>query len=339
MMLALQPLTSFAQSDPDTAGAVIVTQPMDEIVGQTSAEIAKGIKGSVTETIANIDKLAMGLPACMTEAARAGTVGGPQTALSPNQLVLKCETDFRTGKIDVLFDSQKIYSTVSDLAAKEGLRIAAMINETKEKQAGFEIRKARAREGAQVLFVANQALLATDPTTRTPAEKDAVAAIARQITITAQEAAAASAATKKFEVSIARMAGLATYLDDWARAARSKGLDLDVTIHGEQLRIEALQIDTETSAVWEGPSAMPSILGDLGTSMALLEGFKDDPAALGQRTGGTDIVAADLPPVPTDDPAARQTALMSAFEQLGVVVPEEMKAEGAAVAADAGAGQ
>jgi hypothetical protein len=341
-MAAILPAPTLAQSDPDSAGAVIATPPMDEVVAQTTAEIASGIKADLTESLANISRIKADLSTCLNDAARVGTAGGPQTSLGPNQLTLVCATDYRLGKTAVLQDSQEIFFTIAELAAKEGERVGALIGEAQLQRAAFDTRAMRAREGAQVLFDANRKILAKDPTTLTLDEAEALAAIQRQITMTLQEEKAAGVAMAKFDGAIKRMDGLATYLDDWSRSSRGRGLDLDVTIHGERLALETLAIDTEMSAIWEGPSAMPSLLSDLGASLTGLDGFKDDdPAGLGQTTGGTEMSARDLPPVPSDDPAARQAALMGAFEQLGVLVPEEMKSKAAPapVVVDEGLGQ
>ena len=115
-----------------------------------------------------------------------------------------------------------------------------------------------------------------------------------------------------------------------------------MTIHGHRLAGETLATETEKSAIWEGPSAMPSLLSDLGAALTGLDGSNDDdPAGPGQTADGNEMSARDLLPVPSDDPAARQAALMDAFKRPGALLPEEMKSKAAPaqVVVDEGHGQ
>lgn len=338
MLWAILPAPSFAQSEADTAGAVIAVPIVDEKITETTAEIAGGIKGDLGEVLASIDTVEAQLAECLTQAARSGTVGGPQSTLSPLQLQLACATQYRSSKIGILEDSQAVYFKVADLAADEARRVATLIEEAKLKRDGYATRQVRARESAQVLFDTNGALLAKDALTLTPEEAAMVGEIQRQIEMALLEQKTAVIVTTKFDAAIGKMAGLADYLEDWAWTARETGRDVDVALHSERLAIETLAIETDLAAVWSGPSAMPSILGDFSTSLAGLEGFKDDPAGLAGTTAGTELAAADLPPLPASDPVARQAALLAAFAELGVSVPKEMKPEATPAATPAAAG-
>ena len=142
--------------------------------------------------------------------------------------------------------------------------------------------------------------------------------------------------TTKFDTAIGRMAGLSDYLEEWAWTARETGRDVDVALHSERLAIETLAISTDLAALWSGPSAMPSILGDFSASLSGLEAFMADPAGLATQTRtGAEMVAADLPPLRSSDPIARRAELLAGFTELGVDVPKEMmpQAEAATPAA------
>jgi hypothetical protein len=340
MLGAFLPAPVRAQTEADTAGAVIALPNTDEMVAETTAEISAGIKGDLKTVLAGIDAVEAKLSDCLSQAARSGTVGGPQSGLSPLQLQIACSTDYRTQKIGLLQQSQGVYFTLADLSAQEAEQIGGLIGEARNKREGFAARQVRAREGAQVLFDAHLDLLTKDPASLTPEESALVAEIQRQLRMASLELETAVVVTAKFDKAITKMEGLADYLGTWSRSAREQGLDIDVALHAERLAIETLAIDTDLAAIWDGPSAMPSILGDLTSSLTDLQAFKADPAGLADTTAGTELAEVALPPIPSDDPVARQAELMAAFAELGVTVPKEQKPEAVTpAAAEEGLGQ
>lgn len=342
---AILPASVRAQTAADTAGAVIAVPSTDEVVAETTAEIAAGIKGDLATVLAGIDAVEAKLSDCLSQAARSGTVGGPQSGLSPLQLQLTCSTDYRSGKIGVLQKSQQVYFTLSGLAAQEAEQIGGMIEEMHVQRESFAARQVRARQGAQVLLETNSKLLTKNPTALTPEESALVAAILRQVQQSTLEQEMTVAVTATLGSGIKELTALADYLGTWSIRAREQGLDIDTAIFGETLELERLAIETNLAAVWSGPSATPTILEGFTSSLADLQAFKADPAGLTGTTAGTDLAEVDLPPLPSDadDPVARHAQLMAAFEQLGVTVPKDMMPKAAEAvtpaAAEEGLGQ